>query len=167
MMDILMSETCWVHKKWNKITSDIKLVFYSSAITSQMLCCNFFTWCGLTFHACCAVSARIAKSQVQTLSQNAGTNLVFVRMNSLTVEITGVVRGLLEVFELLQSYPAKVGRCYRHCGRAFRGQSIEEECQPPVFRRCSSTAWPWKTIPITLSNKISLFFWHTRENIKS
>ena len=33
MMDILMSETYWVHKKWNKIASDIKLVFYSSAIT--------------------------------------------------------------------------------------------------------------------------------------
>ena len=33
MMDILMSETCWVHKKWNKIASDIKLVFYSPTIT--------------------------------------------------------------------------------------------------------------------------------------
>jgi len=33
MMDILMSETCWAHKKWNKIASGIKLVFYSSAIT--------------------------------------------------------------------------------------------------------------------------------------
>ena len=31
MMDILMSETCWVHKKWNKIASDIKLIFYSPA----------------------------------------------------------------------------------------------------------------------------------------
>ena len=30
MMDILMSETCWAHKKWNKIATDIKLVFYSS-----------------------------------------------------------------------------------------------------------------------------------------
>jgi len=30
MMDILMSETCWAHKKWNKVASDIKLVFYSS-----------------------------------------------------------------------------------------------------------------------------------------
>jgi len=30
MMDILMSETCWAHKKWNKIASDITLVFYSS-----------------------------------------------------------------------------------------------------------------------------------------
>jgi len=33
MMDILMSEICWAHKKWNKIASDIKLVFYSSNIT--------------------------------------------------------------------------------------------------------------------------------------
>ena len=32
-MDILMSETCWAHKKWNKIASDIKLVFYSSTKT--------------------------------------------------------------------------------------------------------------------------------------
>jgi len=33
MMDILMSETCWAHKKWNKISSDFKKVFYSSKIT--------------------------------------------------------------------------------------------------------------------------------------
>ena len=33
MMEILMFETCWAHKKWNKIASDIQLVFYSSAIT--------------------------------------------------------------------------------------------------------------------------------------
>ena len=33
MMDILMSETCWAHKKWNIISSDIKLVFYSSTVT--------------------------------------------------------------------------------------------------------------------------------------
>ena len=32
MMDILMSETCWAHKKWNTIASDIKLVFLSSTI---------------------------------------------------------------------------------------------------------------------------------------
>ena len=29
-MDTLMSETCWAHNKWNKIASDIKLVFHSS-----------------------------------------------------------------------------------------------------------------------------------------
>ena len=29
-MDILMSETCWAKNKWNKIASDIKLVFHSS-----------------------------------------------------------------------------------------------------------------------------------------
>jgi len=33
MTDILMSETCSAHKKWNKMASDIKLVFYSSTIT--------------------------------------------------------------------------------------------------------------------------------------
>ena len=31
-MDILMSETCWAHNKWNKIARDIKLVFHSSKI---------------------------------------------------------------------------------------------------------------------------------------
>ena len=31
-MDILMSETCWGHTKWNKIASDIKLAFHSSTI---------------------------------------------------------------------------------------------------------------------------------------
>ena len=49
MMDILMSGTCWAHKKWNKIASDIKLVFYSST----MLCCIYmlmyvFYRCGNT-----------------------------------------------------------------------------------------------------------------------
>jgi len=33
MMDMIMSETRWAHKKWNKIASDLKLVFYSSTIT--------------------------------------------------------------------------------------------------------------------------------------
>jgi hypothetical protein len=37
MMDILMSETCWAHKKWNKIASDIKLVFRSSTNTYTRL----------------------------------------------------------------------------------------------------------------------------------
>jgi len=49
LMDILMSETCWAHKKWNKITSDIKLVFYS---TIAMIHCPiniifYFCWSGL------------------------------------------------------------------------------------------------------------------------
>jgi len=45
MMDILMSESCWAHKKWNKVASDIRLVFYSSVActiqhgtTSQKTC---------------------------------------------------------------------------------------------------------------------------------
>jgi len=35
MMDILISETCWAHKKWTKIASDIKLVFHSSIILQE------------------------------------------------------------------------------------------------------------------------------------
>ena len=34
-MDVLMSETCWAHNKWNKIASDIKLVFHLS--TKQVM----------------------------------------------------------------------------------------------------------------------------------
>jgi len=39
MMDILMSETCRAHKKWNKIASDIRLNFYSSTGT---FCFSYF-----------------------------------------------------------------------------------------------------------------------------
>jgi hypothetical protein len=35
-MGILMSETCWAHNKWNKIASDIKLVFHSSRIVEAL-----------------------------------------------------------------------------------------------------------------------------------
>jgi len=40
MTDILMSETCRAHKKWNKIASDIKLVFYSSILVSYAVSTN-------------------------------------------------------------------------------------------------------------------------------
>ena len=37
MTDVLMSETCWAHKKWNNIASDIKLVFLFSMINFNLL----------------------------------------------------------------------------------------------------------------------------------
>jgi len=37
MMDILMSETCWIQKKWNKIASDIKFVFYFSTVNDKFM----------------------------------------------------------------------------------------------------------------------------------
>ena len=56
MMGILMSETCWAHKKWNKIASDIKLVFYSSTITMMHGPINIrlkaMLWCILTDKKC-------------------------------------------------------------------------------------------------------------------
>jgi len=49
MMDILMSETCWAHKKWNKIASDIKSVFYSTDHNFQLQkqkCTGCINWTG-------------------------------------------------------------------------------------------------------------------------
>jgi len=53
MMDIWMSETCWAYKKYNKITSDIKVVFYFSTITMmhspvniRYIVLNCHEWCG-------------------------------------------------------------------------------------------------------------------------
>ena len=39
-MDTLMSETCRAHKKWNKIASDIKLIFHSSSVLYKI----YYTW---------------------------------------------------------------------------------------------------------------------------
>ena len=46
-MDILMSETCWAHNKWNKIASDIKLVFHLSLSVCLSVClsiCMHIFW---------------------------------------------------------------------------------------------------------------------------
>ena len=52
-MDILMSETCWARKKWNKIASDMKLVFHYSAVYWIFM----ISYCGLrTFFYAAAVS---------------------------------------------------------------------------------------------------------------
>jgi len=51
MIDILMSETWWVHKKWNKIASDIKWSFILQQILSDFIDClyslqlNNIVWC--------------------------------------------------------------------------------------------------------------------------
>ena len=61
MMDILMSKTCRVHKKWNKIASDIKLVCYSSTITMMhgpinIICPYLFQYLHWVFLQCCNCS---------------------------------------------------------------------------------------------------------------
>ena len=43
-MDILMSETCWALNKWNKIASDIKLVFHSSKLTLYLSPLSYFCY---------------------------------------------------------------------------------------------------------------------------
>ena len=47
MLDILMSETCWAHKKWNKTASDIKLVFHSSTIKTYLRLKNMYLYVNL------------------------------------------------------------------------------------------------------------------------
>ena len=46
-IDILESETCWAHNKWNKIASDIKLVFHLSTIAMMHGPINIKYWIGL------------------------------------------------------------------------------------------------------------------------
>ena len=48
MKDTLMSETCWAHKKWNKIASAIKLVFHSWKVRFKYE--QYFWVTGLTGH---------------------------------------------------------------------------------------------------------------------
>ena len=48
MMDILMSEICWANKKWNKIASDIKMVFHSSTI-AKSVASSLKSLCTVTF----------------------------------------------------------------------------------------------------------------------
>ena len=54
MMDILMYETCWAHKKWNKIASDTNLVFHSSTIKMMHGPTNIrFVYCVFLFLCLC------------------------------------------------------------------------------------------------------------------
>jgi len=67
MMDILMSEICWAHKKWNKIASDIKLVFYSSSINS---------WCLLNVsNILCSSSGRLCICSFERYVFHAGVTI--------------------------------------------------------------------------------------------
>ena len=54
LMDILMSEICWAHKKWNKLASDIKLVFHSST--------NIFVFrIGLSSYCICVINGSLSE----------------------------------------------------------------------------------------------------------
>ena len=68
MMDILMSETCWAHKKWNKIASDIKLVFYSSNVYSVIFHCFVFISGG--FHIIYWVTSNIPSIKILVLTSD-------------------------------------------------------------------------------------------------
>jgi len=82
MMDILMSETCWAHKKWNKIASDIRLVFHSSTL----LWSSHFPWARVwqhfgvsdviyleQFKVCCMMHSPSSKRTQDGRGPDAGT----------------------------------------------------------------------------------------------
>ena len=117
MMDILMSETCWAHKKWNKIASDIKLVFYSSTITmmhgpiNTTLSVIRFSIYLFTLFIYSGTKERHGnpqwgKSRVSQLTFGAGTSRTWIKMSilesSCLVRQTGDVRldYLLKTFKL-------------------------------------------------------------------
>ena len=82
-MDILTSETCWAHNKWNKIASVIKLVFHSSTFTqigtwhrlhfsrpSVCTICQSITF--LTFTNTITTAATLmSATQAQTMTQQS------------------------------------------------------------------------------------------------
>ena len=89
MMDILMSETCWTHKKWNKIASHIKLVFHSS--TS---CWDLNSWTFWAFSFVCIQIYRSTffyihgsvhrESNLITVQQDATHSVYYISIGSST-----------------------------------------------------------------------------------
>ena len=52
MMDILMSETRWSHKKWNKIASDIKLAFILQLCAERLQSDPQYSGCAHSWYNC-------------------------------------------------------------------------------------------------------------------
>ena len=101
MMDILMSETCWAHKKWNKIASDIKLVFYFSTPGLTRL---HFT---LSYVICYVISYRIYKNNnVKLLILISPFGCLFLELfTEVTKEILFIACSFYSyVFSLLASH---------------------------------------------------------------
>ena len=99
MMDILMSETSWVHKKWNKIASDIKLVFYSSAITMMHGPINI-RFCFKCWH----VFARIRPSPHKRLSSFFFYFLQLISLLLFFLQIFNVSLSICTLFSLSLSF---------------------------------------------------------------
>jgi len=75
-----MSETCWAHKKWNKIASDIKLVFHSSIIAIMHGPINIRLY---------EISSVIYRKKVQC------TLFIQLRRNSVTSDWVGFIAFIL------------------------------------------------------------------------
>jgi len=87
MVDILISETCWAHKKWNKIASDVKLVFYYSTIKTD----------GLLKFGCKVVSGL----ELVFLNYLVLWGVKWIYLQIMVLFVRGLVRNILETNILL------------------------------------------------------------------
>ena len=129
-MDILTSETCWAHNKWNKIASDINLVFHSSTnlnvfYANHIGCVVFWSmysfitrelgsWgqilmtygCMLAFFLCCAVLYRERNYDGQWWPQTC-TNKIYTPANWESLGCTGLwapLNGMVYILKLEYHY---------------------------------------------------------------
>ena len=86
MMDILMSETCWAHKKWNKIARNIWLVVLQLLLPWKSNNHYIFWVCvfSLTYPTCNAHA-----SYYMAICDLSGCRKKFFRLISLTVRFSG------------------------------------------------------------------------------
>ena len=85
-MGILMSETCWAHNKWNKITSDIKLVFHSSTIAMMHGLINIrciYSHSTSTVVTCCYLTHLSAQNQPKI----AGDKTTQIKVNCIVITL--------------------------------------------------------------------------------
>ena len=114
-MDILMSETCWAHNNWNKITSDIKLVFHSSNIYIK-LHVGKFSWL--------RISNFSRKMPVSCLNVYMSVPLINVEINVIICKPCCNCHNCRDspIFILFNFFPEMVQTNLEHCKYIYPGR---------------------------------------------
>ena len=144
-MDILMSETCWAHNEWNKIASDIKLVFHLStkAEWCWALCLTLSTGCSCVVFLCSLQILLLCECRWHTLNcylfqgreedqtLQDKTRRPTVRDWISSVWEPGGISQLLQASSPLSQSEALLSRDRRFCQRDGSGEFL-------TFVRCGS-----------------------------
>ena len=144
MMDKLMSETCWAHKKWNKIANDIKLVFYSSTITMMHGPINIqvIKWC-MILH----LDKHCAFFWSSTIRVNKKRNTILTIINFLWI--------LVRFIGQMNCCILKSWRIYCSAEQASRALDISRTSRLYGVSWCSSTVFCTYALSIILTNNYS------------